>query len=340
MRWLARQIKLLLAIFLHRSGVLNLLVSRRLQCRVPVLMYHRVIDASHAPLTDSSPGIIVRDQSFEMQMRTLREEFNPISLQGLREYLDNNVELPERSCLVTFDDGWLDNYEIAWPILNKYQIPAVVCLPCNFMSGDSMFWQEEMLMHLTSFLRSGNSMDTTTLSGVLGIDIRTKDPDIDDIRDFVLAQKPLRQEEIREKLQEIKNLSSPERVKGHYNKYISWDQAMEMQSGGISFASHALTHRILTRLSSEGICTELVESKRVLTEQLGTEIAAVAYPNGDHDDRVLSQAHAAGYSIGFSTRSGLFDPAFDNPLAIPRLNMHDRNSGQKALFLCTCADLL
>jgi len=101
--------KLLVASLLLHTGALSLIISTKLRTRTTVLMYHRVINDRQAPLTNSNPGIIVSERSFDMQMETLRRYFNPVSLDEFQADIEGNVALPPRSCLVTFDDGWLDN---------------------------------------------------------------------------------------------------------------------------------------------------------------------------------------------------------------------------------------
>ena len=169
MRRLFGIMKLLGALSLHHAGLLRVILGNRLRSQSIVLTYHRVIDKQRTPLTNSHPGIIVSDDVFEMHMRTLRHRFNPISLQELQTHLETRTVLPERSCLVTFDDGWLDNYEIAFPILQKYGIPAVIFLPVSYISGDSMFWQEEIRMLLSRMLSSDDKEQLAKVAKILGV---------------------------------------------------------------------------------------------------------------------------------------------------------------------------
>ena len=155
MRTLYKALKRIAAEALRRTGILSRLVDARLRDRVSVLMYHRIISSANLPATDSSPGIIVPEGDFEFQMRTLRQHFNPISLHEFEDHLIDGVPLPARSCLVTIDDGWIDNYETAFPILKKYSVPAVIFLPTDYISATRLFWQEEILMRLTWLLRIG-----------------------------------------------------------------------------------------------------------------------------------------------------------------------------------------
>ena len=73
------------------SGLLTIMTKGRLSDRVPVLMYHRVINEELAPHANSSPGIVVSEETFDMHMRTLRRYFTPISLAEFQEHLQHET---------------------------------------------------------------------------------------------------------------------------------------------------------------------------------------------------------------------------------------------------------
>ena len=228
MRKILRMVKLFVAILFRYSGLLSLVIRTRLKNKSVVLTYHRVIDDDHAPLTNSNPGIIVTEKIFEMHMRALRRHFNPVSLDAIQAHFDHKEALPPRSCLVTFDDGWLDNYEIAFPILQKFSIPAVIFLPVEYISAEKMFWQEEIVMRLTSLLSSHDAEKLDEILGVLDMPpIRT----IEDIRRYVVALKSRTEAEISQALGTIREALSSFDEPSHYNRYLTWEQVAEMQCG-------------------------------------------------------------------------------------------------------------
>ena len=331
-------VKLLAALLLHHTGLLSVILGNRLRNQSVVLTYHRVLDDERAPLTNSHPGIVVSDDVFEMHMRALRQHFNPISLDEFQAHIEQRAILPERSCLVTFDDGWLDNYEIAFPIIQKYKIPAVIFLPVNYISGDSMFWQEEIQMMLSRMLSSDDEEQLAKLVEILESERTLGEPTNDDIRSFIIRLKGLSDAEIDRALELIRNEFNSYDESPHYNRYLTWDQVLEMQAAGIAFASHALSHRKLCGLSEAQCRTELVTSQSILEERLGHPVRAIAYPNGDYDKRVMREAAKSGYAMAFSTRGG-FVQSSCNPLAIPRNNIHNDNARLEAQFMCACARL-
>jgi peptidoglycan/xylan/chitin deacetylase (PgdA/CDA1 family) len=306
--------------------------------KTSVLTYHRVISEELAPLANSSPGIVVSEGTFEMHMRTLRRHFTPISLAEFQEHLVHNTALPRRSCLVTFDDGWLDNYEVAFPILKKYKIPATIFLPTDYISSDSMFWQEEVLMRLTNFLTSEENSDPALLSKILDNFTNAGAIDIETIRDFVIDLKRFPDDRINEVLEELRGHDNTDSTASHCNRYLTWEQISEMSAAGITFGSHTLSHRILCRLSDEQCRSELLGSRSELQNRLALPVRAIAYPNGDHDERVICETKAAGYTLAFTTNHDLAGRNVD-PFAVPRVNIHENNAGSEARFMCACVGL-
>jgi len=102
---------------LHYSGISALYGRLFLQNKAVILGYHMV--ASH-----SAHGLHVTPEVFAMQMKYLAKHYQPLHLDELLTILRNNTPMPPRSCVVTFDDGTLDNFEVALPILNAFSIPA------------------------------------------------------------------------------------------------------------------------------------------------------------------------------------------------------------------------
>lgn len=94
---------------------------------VPVLNYHQVNDKNYSPLT-------VQVQHFEQEMDYLETNgYHTITLDELYDYLTTGKELPEKPVVITFDDGYTDNYEYAFPILKEHGMKATL-----FMIGDSI----------------------------------------------------------------------------------------------------------------------------------------------------------------------------------------------------------
>jgi hypothetical protein len=175
---LARQakswVKSATANLLYWTGALSLLLRRRLKGGAIVLMYHRVLPAELASRSFSHPGIVVTPETFARHMDFLKRRFRPLSLDEFQQHMESGSPFPEGACLVTFDDGWVDNHDHALPILHEHGIPAVVFVATDYIDADRPFWQEYLghLLYQASSRRLGESALRTH-------DIRLPGPDED-----------------------------------------------------------------------------------------------------------------------------------------------------------------
>ncbi|HHJ13741.1 MAG TPA: polysaccharide deacetylase family protein [Gammaproteobacteria bacterium] len=334
MRTLRRLLKSLLAASLYYSGVLHLLARRHLRRRCLVLTYHRVMPAHRRRDCHSSPAIVVHDTSFRKHLELLTRLLPIVDMAGFLDFLEQPARYPRGCCLLTFDDGWVDNYEYALPLLRERAMPATVFLPFDYIGRNECFWQEEIRMRLTALLNGGPAARLQAEDLTEG-EVKQQD----DIEGFVARLKQQGYEHIETVRSKLRAVAASEPPPQHYNRHLNWNQVAEMQAAGIGFESHGLSHRILTRIPQDEARNELQASRRLLETRLGTPVRAIAYPNGDSSPEIEQMAAEAGYQVAFSTRKGLVDP--NSPrMALPRVNMHEQAGFSRPVFLCTLLGIL
>src|SRR6267143_2306105 len=120
-------------------------VLARLRGRVLILGYHRVLPESELRRQFVQPGMYVRPRVLEAHLRFLRRHFRIISFDEFLSLRDARAWDPgARYCLITFDDGWRDNYVHAYPLLRRLAMPATIFLPTRFVGTDEWFWPEKL----------------------------------------------------------------------------------------------------------------------------------------------------------------------------------------------------
>ena len=113
---------------------------------VPILMYHRV-DSFGA----SGELNVVSQNSFEHQMKFLKKHgYQVISLEDLVQGINKGVLFNRHSVVITFDDGYEDNYTKAFPVIKKYDFPAIIFVISDFI-GNSGFMTWEQLKEMQDF---------------------------------------------------------------------------------------------------------------------------------------------------------------------------------------------
>ena len=104
-----------------------------------ILTYHRV-----CPKNDDWSLETINPHAFEQQMEYFCRKYEILSLADLTQHIMQAKRLPKRAVVITFDDGYLDNYLYAYPILNKYHIPATIFLTTGQISSDKLFWWDKV----------------------------------------------------------------------------------------------------------------------------------------------------------------------------------------------------
>lgn len=317
------------------TGAVSLLARRRLTGRAVVLMYHRVLPAELAAQSFSHPGIIVTPETFAKHMDFLKRKFRPLSLDDFRQHMESGTPFPEGACLVTFDDGWVDNHDYALPILQERGIPAVIFVATDYIDSDRPFWQE-YLGHLL-YQASAHGLGESLLRSH---DIRLPGPEDDaSLRQAVANTidrfRSKSYESIDDLMDELANaLSSaaPDHEASPPDKFMTWQQVRALSDRGLAVASHSCSHRLLARLDQATVMTEFERSRQVLQFRLGLDTCTLAYPGGSYDARVRQSAIDAGFRLGFTTNLGTTRVPGD-PMLIPRINIHESATSTIPLFL-------
>jgi peptidoglycan/xylan/chitin deacetylase (PgdA/CDA1 family) len=292
-------------------------------------MYHRIIDASDNDTRFTQPGLVVFPGIFTAQMAFLKREFEIIALPKLVESLETDQPIPPNAVVITFDDGWEDNYTNAFPILRELDIPATIFLTIDYIETGRKMW-----FLCAGYILASNKIapnDIIRIYNSITEENIASYPGNDNFLEMLKKYDSKTIEEVIIKLSEAAGLGESEFFS--LGKMLNWDQIMKME--GIDFGSHGLSHSIMTLLNSEQIRRELCESKRIIEEKLGTEAISFAYPNGNFNSEIKAMVREARYKCALAT-SNTEKPDL---LALGRIGVHnDISIGplggfSKALFM-------
>lgn len=115
---------------------------------INILTYHHLLPKDREHFKENSSVIDV--EVFEEQMKFLYEnDYNAVTLQELEKFLLGEIELPEKSIVITFDDGYLSNYKYAYPILKKYNLKASIFLITSLIERKPQEFNESILQYLS-----------------------------------------------------------------------------------------------------------------------------------------------------------------------------------------------
>jgi len=333
-------IKYSLAAGLYYSGLLSLIKYIKFKNRAIVLTYHRVLPYSVRDGSFSHSAIMVDNGNFERQIKFLKRHFKLLNTADFLAAFREHRPFTDSGCLITFDDGWRDNYEYAFPILKSHGVSALIFPATDYIGSGKLFWQEAMGHGFYQLLAGGNNQADEFLQqhDLLWLRQQEEAVKLDRIRQYVRELKSCSYEELDGIMQRMQDILGSIDY-GEIDRYLDWQQIREMHEHGIEFGSHACSHRILTRLDRETASTELQQSKQSLQDATGVEIKTIAYPNGDYDNDLGKLTRQAGYEIGFGTRFGQVSHE-DNPFDIQRININDMTSRNNPIMLATILGII
>jgi peptidoglycan/xylan/chitin deacetylase (PgdA/CDA1 family) len=280
--------------------------------------YHRVGDPQSTEFDRNTFSCTAH--GFEEHLEFFQHHFEVVNLDRLAGGCRGRPSGKRKAfALITFDDGYIDNYSIAFPALRQYGLSAVFFLPTSFVGSTDIPWWDEIAYLLRS--AAGRTIKLNSSSQPFVIERDNTEPCIRRVLSFVKSRPmPLvdQVEEIRHACggQESPNLSNGRRL------FLNWDHAREMRSAGMDIGSHTHTHRVLAHLTEREQKAELGNSRDILESQLGAPISSVAYPVGSRSAYTLETCNLAketGYRFGFNFQRRNNRLPLGRPLDISRL---------------------
>jgi len=271
-----------------------------------VLAYHRVtpVDPGSAPL--DLELVSATPETFDWQMRYLRERMQPVSLAQIVAHIEGGTPLPPDAVAVTFDDGFADIYQHAFPILRTYEIPATVFIITGNVDSGEPFWFERVAYLMATLEPRSLHLDEIGEALPLGSDLPARRKSLRALHAALKIVPNARRKQIFEQwAREFPDAAN--RGSHEIGWPMSWNQVREMAAAGIDFGSHTVTHPNLVQLSPENLAWELEESRRRLTDELQRDATSFAYPFGTriaYSPDVVTAVEQAGFRIAMSYLPG------------------------------------
>ncbi len=328
-------IKFILAGILYYSGVLFLIKSVKLKNSAVVLMYHRVLTEQEKQSSFSHPGIIVCKDTFAKQMAYLKKMFHVISEEEFISHITQGTPFKNNSCLITFDDGWMDNYTHAYPILSKLNLPATIFLTTDYIGTGKKFWQEKLAARLFSIYLQEDDQARSVLSRYELEEIIDIPPSEAKrtIRKFITQMKERSSPDIREIMAYFLNENGDaSAIPNDMDVFFNWEQAREMAQNGMSFGSHSVHHHILTQIPLDDVDREIAASRKYIADCIGISPKSFCYPNGNYSEEIAQLVAKNEYLAAFSTTTGSISNV-SNHYALPRINIHNEVTDTIPLFM-------
>lgn len=279
--------------------------------QVAILLYHRIGSEYAGWSLRPKP---LSSQIFESQMEYFCHNFEILSLDRLAHHLLQG-SLPEKAAVITFDDGYKDNYLYAYPILKKYHIPATMFLTTGHIGTDKLFWWDKV-----SYIIRHTAVKQLDLSDLGCLPLQSESDKIHANSLITERLKKLPDEEKNLLIEKLFNISGTVIPPGLGRELIlSWDEVIEMSNDGIAFGAHSVNHPVLTNLPLEQAKGEILQSKQDIEEKLGKVVTTFAYPNGDFNAELVKFIGESGFVCAVSVLPGKLISSKDNIYQLSRI---------------------
>jgi peptidoglycan/xylan/chitin deacetylase (PgdA/CDA1 family) len=295
-----------------------------------VLNYHRIGNASESPY---DPGIFsATTAQFDWQIRYLKRRFHMTTLDEAVAMATGEAPV-QTSVLITFDDGYLDNYGAAFPILRSHGVQGVFFLPTAFIGTNHVPWWDVIAYILKN---SRNDVIHLQYPKPIKVDLRRQGMEYGIANILRLYKSPATKQNDRfiADLEVACQARAP--AQNLERCLMNWQEAREMQDAGMNFGSHTHTHEILSKLPIERQREELELSREALESHLRGRVDVLAYPVGCRHcftPETMDAARSVGYRAAFSFYGGFNRPGMTDPFNVCRVGAGPQSNNRFRLRL-------
>jgi peptidoglycan/xylan/chitin deacetylase (PgdA/CDA1 family) len=283
--------------------------------RLPlVLGYHRVV-ADQAATQRWLPAMSISRATFERHLDWVGRRHRFVSLDELAAGLGAGAGSARPPAAVTFDDGYADVYENAFPLLRRKGIPSAIFVVTDLVGSDELLLHDRLYLALAEGLSRGEA-GAAKLFAALGPAAPVRELPRQPFRAVQWLLRRLPQDLLRRGAAALEREWGVDEQARRELRPVSWSMLREMENGGMTVGSHTRSHTLLTLESPARVQAEVAGSRDALRERLSVPARHFAYPDGRCDVAAVRAVAEAGYATAYTTCSHQ-DPQYPR-LTIPR----------------------
>lgn len=274
-----------------------------------IVCYHGVVESIPDGYNSSGKHILVSE--FEKQISFLARNLAIVTMRDIDLAAKGVGALPRNCAAITFDDGFLNNFEFAHPIIQKYEVPATIYVATNYISGSHLIWTDE----LERLMLEASPMPLTKLlNDEITVDLSTKERRYNTlkcVKKNLKSSPPSRRASVMKMLTKLLRFEDEPVRHPSLHNFLNWEHLKVMQNSGLwEVGAHTMSHNSLGLLLDHEVKQEIVGSILKVTQELrGKYPPLFSYPEGQDQD-------IPSYAINILKESGLHSA----PSAIEGMN--------------------
>ncbi len=301
-----------------------------------IVMYHYTRDLIHSRY----PNIKGLDiQQFKKQIDFLKNNYNIVRMEEVMAAIEGSYKLPEKAMLLTFDDGYIDNYTYALPILNEAKVQGSFFIPGKTFAEHTLLDVNKIHYMLASANINDLVKDVfERLNYYRGSEFDY--PENDELfKEYAIENRFDNKETIFVKRvlqtvlpEDLRNQISSDLFEKYvgvteeqlaYELYLTENQVREMKRQGMHIGIHGYDHYWLANLPKEKMKEDITKALNVMDEFIDKDKRSICYPYGNYNEEVIDFIKENGAKIGLTTEVRKANLSSDNQLKLPRFDCND-----------------
>lgn len=306
----------------------------RLGQRLSIVTFHRVLTEPQRRLYPL-PGLAVTPDELDDHLRFLTRHFQCLSLDAALRLWEAGQGAGRPLLAITFDDGQLDNYENALPVLEKNGVTASFYVPSQVLEDATPLWHDTMAVsvawlvtHLMGEGIGSGSMDRDAAHALFAelhpggeLGGVASHLTVESALEHTKRWSPAQREDWMRRASGVLPLAK----RPAWDGFMSVGQMKDLVARGHEIGSHSHSHALLPQCTDDELRAEIAGSRQKLEAALGTPVTTFCYPNGSFDSRCVAQAREAGYRAAVTTRWGS-NSRSDDVFRLQRFNMNAQHA--------------
>ena len=290
-----------------------------------VLTFHRVIPPLASARIHNHHSLEVSPEHLEEVIRYFQKRnYRFFSLDQLQQTLQNG-QSQQKFVVFTFDDGYFDVYQYAYPIFKQYEVPFAIYVSTNFPDQTAILWwymlEEFVLAKEQISFQLGGKQHEIPCSNQ-----EEKEAAFAQLRQIILSEPD--QQNLKGILKAIFGDMYDTLMKNSRSLSLTWEQIQELSRDPlVTIGAHTVNHYPLSQLDEAMLQEEVEGSRQRIEEKIGQEVKHFAYPFGKKSEvslREFDYVQRAGFATATTTRIGNIFPAHKNhPTALPRISINE-----------------
>lgn len=245
---------------------------------------------------------------FYKQLEFLKTHYRILTLHEVCNKINNNEPLPTYTAVITFDDGYANNAQVVFPILNDLNLPATIFVTTGYIGTNNLLWPDKLYCAFANAKVTSLNMEDQGFGTYSLVNMALRANAFNEFQNKIKAYDVDKKNMLIDMAIQRLGYSSKNKGSEIENVFsmMSWENIKKLhETGLIEFGAHSVSHGILTQLSPQGKQKEIIDSCSILKEKIKKKSIAFAYPNGNYDEECVRILKRENVYCGLTVDSGL-----------------------------------